>query len=288
MLAVNTSYTVIWVAVAAAVLLVLVVLAVAAFRGGDREGVGSLDDEALRRDAARRAEQARLTAMERSGAKALVPATGGELTVAADTAVEPYAPEVVPPDAIEVGITRRMVLNRAAVGGTALFTGAVGLPCLAFLIPAPTKGFGGKIPVSTSIDDITREIENTKKPFYVSEARSYLMTYVSNDTAAAEKVYPAIWDGVKASGLMPLFQKCPHLGCKVPWCDSSQWFECPCHGSQYNSAGERMAGPAPRGLDRFEFSVAGGKMTIDTGKKVDGPPTGTDTIGQEAAGPHCV
>ncbi len=25
-----------------------------------------------------------------------------------------------------------------------------------------------------------------------------------------------------------------HLGCRVPYCVTSQWFECPCHGSQYN------------------------------------------------------
>ncbi|MCL1693619.1 MAG: Rieske 2Fe-2S domain-containing protein [Actinomycetia bacterium] len=32
--------------------------------------------------------------------------------------------------------------------------------------------------------------------------------------------------------------KCPHLGCKVPWCESSGQFECPCHGSVFNRAGE--------------------------------------------------
>ena len=45
-------------------------------------------------------------------------------------------------------------------------------------------------------------------------------------------------------------QKCPHLGCRVPECATSQWFECQCHGSQYNRAGEKKAGPAPRGMDR--------------------------------------
>ncbi len=34
------------------------------------------------------------------------------------------------------------------------------------------------------------------------------------------------------AGLVALYQKCPHLGCRVPNCSSSQWFECPCRGSR--------------------------------------------------------
>ena len=61
------------------------------------------------------------------------------------------------------------------------------------------------------------------------------------------------------------YQKCPHLGCRVPECTSSQWFECPCHGSQYNRVGEKKAGPAPRGMDHFAVTVgAAGDVVIDT------------------------
>jgi hypothetical protein len=41
----------------------------------------------------------------------------------------------------------------------------------------------------------------------------------------------------------------PRVPC--PECLSSQWFECGCHGSQYNRVGENKAGPAPRGMDHF-------------------------------------
>jgi cytochrome b6-f complex iron-sulfur subunit len=74
----------------------------------------------------------------------------------------------------------------------------------------------------------------------------------------------------------------------VPSCVTSQWFECPCHGSQYNLAGEKKGGPAPRGMDRFATSVAGDVLTVDTGQIFQGPPIGTNTTGQEAEGPHCV
>jgi Rieske Fe-S protein len=97
--------------------------------------------------------------------------------------------------------------------------------------------------------------------------------------------------GVEAgfeSGVVALYQKCPHLGCRVPNCVSSQWFECPCHGSQYNRVGEKRGGPAPRGMDRFAMSVTDGVLTVDTGTIVQGPPIGTNTTGQEAEGPHCI
>lgn len=88
-------------------------------------------------------------------------------------------------------------------------------------------------------------------------------------------------------GIVALHQKCPHLGCRVPRCKSSQWFECPCHGSKYNRVGEKKAGPAPRGLDRFPVVIAAGKVTVDTGQIVLGPTIGTNTTGQEAEGPFC-
>ncbi len=70
--------------------------------------------------------------------------------------------------------------------------------------------------------------------------------------AKAKKVYkPAIYKDMSELGIVALYQRCVHLGCRVPFCQTSQWFECPCHGSKYNRVGEKKAGPAPRGLDRF-------------------------------------
>jgi Rieske Fe-S protein len=40
-------------------------------------------------------------------------------------------------------------------------------------------------------------------------------------------------------------------------------FGCPCHGSQFDSEGNRTAGPAPRALDRYEFSIRHGRLFLD-------------------------
>jgi cytochrome b6-f complex iron-sulfur subunit len=116
----------------------------------------------------------------------------------------------------------------------------------------------------------------------------WITAYPANALEKARAVYsPAELAGMEA-GVIALYQKCVHLGCRVPSCATSKWFECGCHGSYYNSAGEKKAGPAPRGLDRFAMSVSGGSLTVDTGTVIQGPPIGTNTTGQEAEGPHCV
>ena len=39
-------------------------------------------------------------------------------------------------------------------------------------------------------------------------------------------------------------------------------FGCPCHGSQFDTEGNRTAGPAPRALDRYQFSVRNGRLVL--------------------------
>ena len=100
--------------------------------------------------------------------------------------------------------------------------------------------------------------------------------------------YLQVSEGLEA-GVVALYQTCPHLGCRVPDCSTSQWFECPCHGSKYNQVGEKKAGPAPRGMDRFPMTVtAASELIVDTGTVIQGPPIGTNTTGQEAEGPNCL
>jgi cytochrome b6-f complex iron-sulfur subunit len=116
----------------------------------------------------------------------------------------------------------------------------------------------------------------------------WITEYPADSLEKARAVYsPAELAGMEA-GVVALFQTCPHLGCRVPSCESSQWFECPCHGSRYNRVGEKRGGPAPRGMDRFAMTVSGGALTVDTGARIQGPPIGTNTTGQEPEGPSCL
>ena len=89
--------------------------------------------------------------------------------------------------------------------------------------------------------------------------------YPAAALGAAKRRLPAPELAGMEAGYTALYQKCVHLGCRVPQCQTSQWFECQCHGSQYNRNGEKKGGPAPRGLDRFPLTVSNGNVSVDTG-----------------------
>ncbi len=198
------------------------------------------------------------------------------------------APAPAIPDEETLGVTRRQVLNRGIVTGMLLGISGFGGAMLAMLWPSLSGGFGGKVRVDKA-ETIAGQIAQTKEPFYYAAGRFYINPYPKEGVAAAKKVgaYGAVLEGYQ-DGFVALYQKCVHLGCRVPWCKTSQWFECPCHGSQYNRVGEKKGGPAPRGLDRFRVSVDGGVVVVDTSLIIPGPPIGTNTTGQEAEGPHCI
>jgi cytochrome b6-f complex iron-sulfur subunit len=88
--------------------------------------------------------------------------------------------------------------------------------------------------------------------------------------------------------IVAINEKCPHLGCRVPFCESSGQFECPCHGSVFNRLGEFREGPTPRGMDRYAVSVVDGVVVVDTGDGIAGPAKGApESIDEPRRGPSC-
>ena len=274
--------------IAAVVLVVLGGLFIfATTRTRDRaSAVGALSRETRQRDrqtkSAGEDTEPTVTGREVERSAALARTGGGTLveTKAAPPAIrQPLDPEAY-------GVTRRQFFNRGITAFFALGLAGFGTTTIAFLWPTLSGGFGSKIRAGR-LDDILRDVAESKEPFYVPEGRFYVVPYPQSATDKAEAVYAgAVLEGMQG-GVTALYQKCVHLGCRVPWCKASQWFECPCHGSKYNRVGEWKAGPAPRGLDRFGVDVSGGVVTVDTGNLVQGPPNGTNTTGQEAEGPFC-
>jgi Rieske Fe-S protein len=80
-----------------------------------------------------------------------------------------------------------------------------------------------------------------------------------------------------------IYSRCAHLGCPVqpnalinddekktvadgveltPLGTPPAGFGCPCHGGQYDTEGNRTAGPPVRALDRAEFSIRDGKLIL--------------------------
>ncbi|NCY15592.1 MAG: ubiquinol-cytochrome c reductase iron-sulfur subunit [Actinobacteria bacterium] len=261
------------------------VVVFAALRRSDSGGAtGALSRETRRRD---RSETASLPEAEVLSGRQVEKSAAIERRSGSVEKVTSSVATYVPPDADAIGVTRRQFFNRSIIILIGLTLSGFGAAFVAFLWPTPKGGFGSKIRVG-NVSDVLAKIAAGKGFLYLAEGRMWLTAYPASAIEKAQAVYPpAVLPGMEA-GVVALYQKCPHLGCRVPSCQTSQWFECPCHGSQYNQAGEKKGGPAPRGMDRFAMEVAGGVLTVDTGQIFQGPPIGTNTTGQEAEGPHCV
>ena len=55
---------------------------------------------------------------------------------------------------------------------------------------------------------------------------------------------------------------CPHEGCDVSWRDETNQFICPCHDSFFTATGERLSGPARRGLDPLPSRIEQGTLQV--------------------------
>lgn len=159
-------------------------------------------------------------------------------------------------------IDRRAFFARTWKWGVGLIGAAGVWTSIDVLRPPEASGSLGivpTLPVEEIPDDAAVE---------VVQARSYL-TRIGNDVVALN------W-------------RCPHLRCKVPWCDSSGQFECPCHGSAFNRLGEHRSGPSPRGMDMHPVRIVGGIAFIDTDEVIRGAVRGTaETIDEPPRGPSC-
>lgn len=284
----------VFIGIAILALLALVVVATSFRKRDTYTAIGQLSGETVKRDRSRVAVGADAAATGQTGEQ--LPGSAIEAAAKANRQGElvpaDNKPPVVyvPPDPETLGVTRRQFLNRGIVAMFGLGLASFGAAVLAQLWPKPTEGFGAKINVGR-ITDIKDSIAAGDGFFYFPQGRMWLTEYPESALAKAQSTYgfyPQVEAGLQ-QGVVALFQTCPHLGCRVPECATSQWFECPCHGSQYNQVGEKKGGPAPRGMDRFPMEVSSaGELLVDTGTVIQGPPIGVNTTGQEAEGPNCL
>src|SRR5437660_3930502 len=63
-------------------------------------------------------------------------------------------------------------------------------------------------------------------------------------------------------GNQVLSSMCPHEGCNVAWRSDTNQFFCPCHDSYFSLDGERLSGPARRGLDPLPTREQNGLLQV--------------------------
>lgn len=138
-------------------------------------------------------------------------------------------------------ISRGQFLGLAWLGAGALVAGEATLIGLKYLKPQTSGGFGGKV-LAGKVSDfpVNSVTHNLTGRFYIVRLEG---------------------------GLLALYQRCPHLGCAVPFEEEENIFHCPCHGSLYNLEGEVTGGPAPRPMDLFPITIENGdEVWVDTSK----------------------
>lgn len=277
--------------VAAAAMAAFGIIAVAA-RRKDSDGAATqaeFDRKAAKADTAKRKAVRQVAAGETDS-----DATGGIATV---TLVDPPAQYLEDKPHVEIspeeyGVTRRKFFNRAIGAVFGLFMLQFTLASLAFIWPKLKGGFGTPIKAG-SYEALKAESFQAGKvfPVFVPAAQSWVVPFNLEELEGSSfEATPFVIAGGESDGvgLMALWQRCVHLGCRVPSCESSQGFECPCHGSKYNRHGEYEAGPAPRNLDRFGVSVnAAGEMIVDTGEIVETSRSKNKSVSYPQ-GPFCV
>ena len=198
-------------------------------------------------------------------------------------AIEVRQVEEVSPE--EAGVTRRQFFNRATLALFGTFSLAMGGAMLAFVWPKLKGGFGSDIDAGT-IEEIRTQVfqpDGSIAPLFRPDARAYIVPINADELEGSQFAGRSL----AAGGFMALFQRCVHLGCRVPWCDTSQGFECPCHGSKYNYTGEYEAGPAPRNLDRFVVELVDERFIIKTGQIIETPQAPEKSVSYPQ-GPSCI
>ena len=150
------------------------------------------------------------------------------------------------------GSTRRGFLSVVTVGVGAAIGGAVAAPVAGFALAATGSeatfapvdlGPAGRFAQESGFDPTPAPyVEDPAQPL-VSSGLAYVhhTGHTSRDWLAPDAMF------------VVFSNRCTHVGC--PAQASGIGFGCPCHGSQFDQQGARIAGPAVRPLDRFQWEI---------------------------------
>ncbi len=158
-------------------------------------------------------------------------------------------------------LSRRQFMNLltfGAVTGTAL--GAL-YPIVKYFIP-PSSGTGGSGVLAK--DALGNDV--IVNDFLTSHA---VGDRVLTQGLKGDPTY-IIVESISSIADFGLNAVCTHLGCVVPWNGAENKFICPCHGSQYNSQGKVVRGPAPLSLALAHANVTdNGKISLTKWTETD-------------------
>ena len=199
-----------------------------------------------------------------------------DLTRPVRAPAEPVEPErrvaIAPAQEPVAAYPRSTFLSAATLGLGGVIGGIVTVPSLGFAV----------LPSFTNVEEPSPDLGPIEN---YPEGQFVIATYLE-DEGIGEVTRRTMY--IRNNGFVEgqpsftlLYSRCAHLGCPVqpngPVFDDQKQeldngvvltpaqpvgFGCPCHGGQYDTEGNRMAGPPVRALDRAEFSIRDGKLVL--------------------------
>jgi menaquinol-cytochrome c reductase iron-sulfur subunit len=98
-------------------------------------------------------------------------------------------------------------------------------------------------------------------------------TVQEQDAYIHETAVHSAWVIVHSPEQVTVFSPiCPHAGCYFNWDNSTDHFECPCHGSVFSVEGKVLGGPAPRSLDTLPHEIKDGELYVKWERFKSGTP----------------
>ena len=134
-------------------------------------------------------------------------------------------------------VSRRDFFRGSLLVSLTVFGVQFGAGTIAFLWPNLKGGFGSVI-AAGNVNEIKSEINSTEQPFYVGAGRFYLVPY--NGKPSGDNDYEAA--ASRPTGLMPLYQRCVHLGLPRAVLPVLAVVRVPVHDRSSNEAGEYQLG----------------------------------------------
>ena len=200
----------------------------------------------------------------------------------ADTRDAPALPATVggdamPPPSPGERFPRSKFLEASTLGLGAVIGGVVTVPVAGFALLPP---FLGQKRHTVDLGPVSE----------FAEGSWYITTFIvdpaegetSRRTAFVRNNGSVAFEGKQVPSFTIISNRCAHLGCPVqangPMGKVTKektknglvqlheaqpaGFGCPCHGGQYDTEGNRTAGPPVRALDRYDFEINNGRLTL--------------------------
>merc|ERR1711977_56585 len=157
-------------------------------------------------------------------------------------------------------MNKRNTMNLLLVGAASLPVGALAIPYALFFVPSSVGGGGGGTVAKDALGNDIKASEwlTAHRPGdrTLSQGLKGDPTYIVVNAESQIEKY-----GINAV--------CTHLGCVVPYNAVEKQFQCPCHGSRYDSTGKVVRGPAPLSLSLARCEVSDDLVTFRPWSETD-------------------